>query len=51
MAILFSVFTLHYSLITHNSLVQSLGIASSLVIIIISVAIALYIQRSLKPLR
>ncbi|BAY11324.1 sensor histidine kinase [Calothrix sp. NIES-2098] len=33
------------------AMVQSLGIASSLVIIIISVAIAFYIQRSLKPLR
>ncbi len=33
------------------AMVQSLGIASILVIIVISVAIAFYIQRSLKPLR
>ncbi|MBD2195978.1 MULTISPECIES: sensor histidine kinase [Calothrix] len=33
------------------AMVQSLGIASSLVILVISVAIAFYIQRSLQPLR
>ncbi|MBD2354877.1 HAMP domain-containing histidine kinase [Tolypothrix sp. FACHB-123] len=33
------------------AMVQSLGIASSLVILVISVAIAFYIQRSLLPLR
>jgi heavy metal sensor kinase len=33
------------------AMVQSLGIASSLVILVISVAIAFYIQRSLAPLR